>query len=77
MTYIVKWEMAYDDARDAYEAMAMAFGNLAEVISNPSEGTNFFSIIKDGEERGACVEMHEALHQYELMTAMRRAKGED
>lgn len=43
-SYIITWEMVYEDAEDAYDAIAQAYGNLAEIIKDPSTGANYFTI---------------------------------
>jgi hypothetical protein len=60
--YIVTWEMVYEDCDSHLEAVCQAYGNLAEIASNPTIGANFVTVRDlDNPQAFTAIEIGEAL----------------
>ena len=66
--YIVRWEMIYEDMDNEFEAVASAYGNLAEIVHDPSIGANYVSVINpDIPNCHTTVPLDEALETWEII----------
>ena len=66
--YIVRWEMIYEDVENEFEAVSVAYGDLAEVVHDPSVGANYVSVINlDTPNCHTMVQLDEALNTWETI----------
>ena len=63
--YIVTWQMVYEDCESDLDAVCQAYGNLAEIASDPTVGANYVMVRDmDNPQAFTAIEIGEALALY-------------
>jgi hypothetical protein len=67
-TYIIKWEMVYEDSQNEFDAVAQAYAHLCELAQDPSAGANYVQVTNlDTPSSYTHVALDEALAFHELL----------